>query len=276
MTSPLRNDSLNPLDRQRLDFAKDAFLKSMQGGRQPRIEDFLPFVSDELQAALLPELLLVEFGVRRDAGDSVSPAEYVARFPEHSELISKLVEKSASSVGPSGSAPKAETAREGQTLVVGGKQERSETAEQPRISDPTKVPEQFGRYRIERELGRGGMGAVYLAHDGQLDRKVALKIPFFRDDDDVESVQRFYREAWAMATVQQANLCPVYDVGRFEQWHFLTMAFIDGQPLSKKLKEAGGLTLLQAVTLLKRSRWRCRRLTSRASCIAISSRPTSC
>ena len=96
------------------------------------------------------------------------------------------------------------------------------------------------------------MGAVYLAHDGQLDRKVALKIPFFRDDDDAESVQRFYREARAMATVQHANLCPVYDVGRFEQWHFLTMAFIDGQPLSKKLKEAGGLALLQAVALLKK------------------------
>ena len=55
-----------------------------------------------------------------------------------------------------------------------------------------------------------------------------------------------------MATVQHANLCPVYDVGRFEQWHFLTMAFIDGQPLSKKLKEAGGLAMLPAVALLKK------------------------
>ena len=252
MTSPLRNESLNSLDQHRLDFAKDAFKSSLHGGRQPRIEDFLPFVPDELQSALLPELLLVEFGFRRVAGDSVSTAEYVARFPKHSEMISKLVEQSASSGGPSGSAPKVKTAREGQTVLVGGKHERSKTAEQPRDSDPTKLPEQFGRYRIERELGRGGMGAVYLAHDGQLDRKVALKIPFFRDDDDAESVQRFYREARAMATVQHANLCPVYDVGRFEQWHFLTMAFIDGQPLSKKLKEAGGLALLQAVALLKK------------------------
>ena len=252
MTSPLRNESLNSLDQHRLDFAKDAFKSSLDGGRQPRIEDFLPFVPEELQSALLPELLLVEFSFRHAAGDSVSSAEYVARFPKYSEMISKLVEQSALLGSVPGSAPKVETAREGQTRQVGGKHERSKTAEQPSAGKPEALPEQFGRYRIERELGRGGMGAVYLAHDGQLDRKVALKIPFFRDDDDAEAVQRFYREARAMATVQHANLCPVYDVGRFEQWYFLTMAFIDGQPLSKKLKEAGGLGLLQAAALLKK------------------------
>ena len=56
------------------------------------------------------------------------------------------------------------------------------TGRTARDDDLDSVPKEFGRYRIEKELGRGGMGAVFLAHDGHLDRKVAIKIPFFRSD----------------------------------------------------------------------------------------------
>ncbi len=154
---------------------------------------------------------------------------------------------------PSGNGPKTKTTAIEPTRMVprGGLLPHSTV--EPAANNRKTIPEQFGRYRIERELGRGGMGAVYLAHDGQLDRKVALKIPFFKDDeDDAESVERFYREARAMATLQHANLCPVFDVGQFELWHFLTMAFIDGQPLSKQLKESGTLATLHAATLLRK------------------------
>src|SRR5688572_24697354 len=57
----------------------------------------------------------------------------------------------------------------------------------------------FGRYRILGKLGRGGMGAVYLALDTHLDRKVALKVPHFLPGDGPEFLQRFYREARAAA-----------------------------------------------------------------------------
>ncbi len=154
---------------------------------------------------------------------------------------------------PSGSGPKVETSGYGPTVLEGRGQERFDAAAKSTSHDAKSVPEKIGRYRIERELGRGGMGAVYLAHDGQLDRKVALKIPFFQDDGDrAEAIERFYREARAMATMQHANLCPVFDVGQFEQWHFLTMAFIDGQSLSQKLKDSGAMPAAQAVTLLKK------------------------
>src|SRR5262245_11919647 len=111
--------------------------------------------------------------------------------------------------------------------------------------------QQFGRYIIVRELGRGGMGAVYLAHDTQLDRQVALKVPFFRHCDSAEHIDRFYREARAMATVHHANLCPVYDVGEIDGHPFLSMAFIEGQSLSEVLKARGALPVLFTIRLIR-------------------------
>lgn len=94
------------------------------------------------------------------------------------------------------------------------------------------LPRHFGRYEIERTLGEGGMGAVYLAHDSQLDRKVALKTPKFSSNSDPTMMQRFYREARSAATLQHPNICPVYDVGEIDGTHYISMAYIEGRPLS--------------------------------------------
>ena len=117
---------------------------------------------------------------------------------------------------------------------------------------PIGLPEQFGRYQIKRQLGQGGMGAVYLAHDQQLDRDVALKIPFFDKNDGPEVIQRFYREARAMAALQHANLCPVFDVGEINGVHFLAMAYIAGRPLNDYLKKGKPLTSRQVAGLIRK------------------------
>ncbi len=90
----------------------------------------------------------------------------------------------------------------------------------------------FGRYRILGQLGRGGMGTVYLALDQQLDRQVALKVPQFDTRTGQQGLERFFREARLMAALRHPNLCPVYDVDEIRGTYYLTMAFIDGQPLS--------------------------------------------
>jgi len=100
-------------------------------------------------------------------------------------------------------------------------------------SERARLPgEEFGRYRIQRTLGEGTMGSVYLALDTQLDRKVALKIPKVNAKEDSRFIERFLREARAAATLSHPNICPVFDVGEIDGTHFITMAYIQGHTLS--------------------------------------------
>jgi hypothetical protein len=102
------------------------------------------------------------------------------------------------------------------------------------------------------------MGDVYLAHDTDLDRRVALKVPRFAAEDDPDARERFLQEARAAAALDHPNICPVYDVGRFNGRPYLTMAYVDGRPLSELLRdgrtfspaEAAGLARALALALV--------------------------
>lgn len=124
---------------------------------------------------------------------------------------------------------------------------------EPKAPPPERLPTQFGRYRLIRELGRGGMGAVVLAEDTQLGRQVALKIPFLNKTSDTRTLKRFAREAKAAAALSHPNLCAVYDFGTFGKHHFLSMAYIEGRPLQSYLN--GGTTIPQrtAAAIIKKT-----------------------
>ena len=108
------------------------------------------------------------------------------------------------------------------------------------------LPDRIGRYEIRRLLGRGGMGAVYLAHDPELDRPVALKVPRLSGPDAEE---RFLREARAAAAVSHPNLCPVHDAGRADGVLYLAMAYVPGPTLTQGLRENGPLPPAQAAAV---------------------------
>jgi predicted Ser/Thr protein kinase len=114
-----------------------------------------------------------------------------------------------------------------------------------------ELPEQFGRYQLRKKLGQGGMGAVYLALDAQLDRQVALKVPHFGPEEGPAVLERFRREAKAAATLHHTNLCPVFDVGEHDGVHFLTMAFIEGKSLAEVLKDGKGLPPRPAAMIVR-------------------------
>jgi serine/threonine-protein kinase len=91
------------------------------------------------------------------------------------------------------------------------------------------------RYRIVRQLGEGGMGVVYAAHDERLDRPVALKRirPGVADGRERE---RFWREARAASRVNHPNVCQLYEIDEDGDGLFLTMELLEGQPLSERLR----------------------------------------
>ncbi len=117
---------------------------------------------------------------------------------------------------------------------------------------PLPIPEVLGRYQILGELGHGGMGTVYLARDTQLRREVALKIPHFRRSDHPRRVERFYREAQAAANIDHPNLCPVYDVGEIDGIAYLSMARIQGEPLSRVLKRGRRFSEQEAAEIVRK------------------------
>jgi serine/threonine-protein kinase len=100
----------------------------------------------------------------------------------------------------------------------------------------------IGRYRVEQELGRGGMAKVYRGQDTVLGRTVAIKIlaPQFADDQDF--VHRFRREAQAAARISNHNLVSVFDTGSDDGVHFIVMEYVEGRTLADLI--AGGGRIL--------------------------------
>lgn len=81
------------------------------------------------------------------------------------------------------------------------------------VGSPPEHPEQIGRYRIERVLGKGSFGRVYLAHDDQLNRPVAIKVPHPDLISRPEDAKAYLVEARILASLDHPNILPVYDVG---------------------------------------------------------------
>jgi len=107
--------------------------------------------------------------------------------------------------------------------------------------------QEIGTYKIERLLGSGGMGQVYLATEAKLNRKVALKILPAEFVTDLERATRFEREAQVLSSLNHPNLVTIYEVGHLENTHFIAMEFIEGRTLRELL--AGDLKLREALSI---------------------------
>jgi serine/threonine protein kinase/formylglycine-generating enzyme required for sulfatase activity len=100
-------------------------------------------------------------------------------------------------------------------------------------------PPRIGRYRIIRRLGQGGFGRVYLAHDDELDRPVAIKVPNPERIVHPEDVEAYLNEARILARLDHPNIVPVYDVGRTEDGLcFVVSKLVEGSDLAVRIEQA--------------------------------------
>jgi len=112
----------------------------------------------------------------------------------------------------------------------------------------------FGEYTITRKLGEGGMGAVYLATQNQIDQQIAIKVLHDRSAKNDELVKRFNREAKAVSMLAHPNIIRVFIFGRTEEGLiYLAMEFVKGQDLRNALNASGPLEELRAIKILKQT-----------------------
>ena len=112
-----------------------------------------------------------------------------------------------------------------------------------------------GRYSIAHELGRGGMGIVFLAREVALDRMVALKLlpPEMAKRPGVK--ESFLKEARTAAGLSHPNIVQIYAVDEADDFVFFAMAYVDGGTLGDRIRERGPLSNSDAVRLLREVSW---------------------
>ncbi len=104
-------------------------------------------------------------------------------------------------------------------------------------ADAVPPPDHIGRYRVEKTLGQGGFGVVYLARDEQLDRLVAIKVPHARLISKPEDTQAYLSEARTVANLDHPHIVPVYDVGSSEDCLcYVVSKYVEGTDLATQLK----------------------------------------
>ena len=108
----------------------------------------------------------------------------------------------------------------------------------------------LGKYEIEDEIGRGGMGAVYKGCDPALDRWVAVKVLAPHLLWEKEFVERFLREARAAAQLKHPNIVTIYDVGQEGNWYYFVMEFLEGQTLTEYNRQRGPMPTPETLQIL--------------------------
>ncbi len=111
-------------------------------------------------------------------------------------------------------------------------------------------PSAIGQFKIEHELGRGGMGEVYLAHDTRLDRQVAIKAMPAHLAQDPDRLARFQREAKVLASLNHPGIASIYGLEEANGLQYLILEFIDGETLAERLAR-GPLPVEEALTIAK-------------------------
>jgi len=204
-------------------------------GEQVFVETYLQ-QHPELAAheELIVDFIYSECCLREELGHKPGPDEYARRFPQWATALRRLfdVRRAMAVINETGTHSSASQKSPGVNIV------------------PTEQPKHIGRYLVEKPLGRGGFGLVYLAYDDQLQRRVAIKVPHPHLVAQADQAQAYLTEARTVANLEHPHIVPVHDVGSTAQFPcYVVSKYIDGCDLAKKLRQSK-LTVHETVELI--------------------------
>ena len=111
----------------------------------------------------------------------------------------------------------------------------------------------IGKYKVLERLGSGGMGSVYLCEHTLMRRRVAVKVLPASRAEDSSSLDRFYREARAVAALDHPNIVRAYDIDQDDKLHFLVMEHVDGASLQEIIKKVGPMDPIRAAHYIQQA-----------------------
>src|SRR6516225_5976039 len=111
----------------------------------------------------------------------------------------------------------------------------------------------IGKYKVMEKLGSGGMGNVYLCEHKFMRRRAAVKVLPAAKAEDPSSLERFYREARAVAALDHPNIVRAYDIDQDDKLHFLVMEYVDGSSLQDIIKKNGPMEVLRACHYIRQA-----------------------
>jgi serine/threonine-protein kinase len=206
------------------------FEEAWRAGRPIPVEAALDAAGPDLRGALLPELLELEWDLRRGRGEAPAAAEYADRFPALATWIRSRL----------------------------GATDLAETLDQSAVADPSGVeggrPE-LRHYALLERVGAGGLGEVYLARKRDRVDEHSLAVKLLRGACGAEAAARFLTEMSTMARLQHPHIVPILDSGRDGERLYLVMPFHAAGDLGRRLTEAGPLPPATAVEYAIAAAW---------------------
>ena len=209
--------------RERVDQACDRFEQQWRAEQEPRIEDFLERAESDDRQQLLRELIAMEIRLSQDAGRNVDPQQYRQRFAADVSVVESVLESFDQHLAVTPS------------LVSTIDRQFDEESQGPTQHPPVpggEIPATIDRYKILSRLGQGGFAVVYLAHDTQLDRQVALKVPRLDRFESDGQLDMFVQEARNAARLDHSGIVRVYDVQRKPDVVYIVQQYISGADLA--------------------------------------------
>lgn len=236
------DDSTNPgfLNAADIVQLRHEFVTAWSSGKPPSISTFLGRVPDDSREVLVRELVHADIQQRRIRGETPTSQEYVTALQGYESAIescfSQTLNKDRNNLDATVTDSLLNIDRTPET--VGDE------------NDGSFEGRQLGRFELRGLLGEGAYGRVYLAHDPQLDRMVALKVAKTSTFTGRENVEQLMREPRAAARLRHPNIVPTHDAGSIGNQFFIATAYVEGQTLRDRIKSGSAFTPREAAELV--------------------------